>query len=166
MPPVEIRVASALDAAAVADVLMDAAQWLADSGMSMWQMDELNATAIAADVEQGAFFLAWVAGEAAGTVRFQLEDPLFWPDAPSSDAAYVHRLAVRRRFAGSGVSTALLTWAADHARANGRRVLRLDCAASRVKLRALYERFGFRYHSDREVGPYVVARYEYFLFAP
>jgi GNAT superfamily N-acetyltransferase len=163
MPPVEIRVASISEAATVADILMDAAQWLAESGKAMWQMNELDANAIAGDVAQGAFFLAWVAGEAAGTVRFQLEDPLFWPDAPSSEAAYVHRLAVRRRFAGSGVSTALLTWAADRARASGRRVLRLDCTASRVKLRALYERFGFRYHSDREVGPYVVARYEYFL---
>jgi GNAT superfamily N-acetyltransferase len=159
----EVRIAAPSEATMVADILMDAARWLAESGMAMWQMDELDAEAISADVAQGAFFLAWVAGEAAGTLRFQLEDPLFWPDAPSSDAAYVHRLAVRRRFAGSGVSTALLTWAADHARAQGRRVLRLDCTASRVKLRGFYERFGFRYHSDREVGPYVVARYEYFL---
>ena len=33
--------------------------------------------------------------------------------------------------------------------------------ASRPKLRELYERFGFQFHSFREVGPYYVARYLY-----
>ena len=39
--------------------------------------------------------------------------------------------------------------------------LRLDCDSHRLKLRALYERFGFTLHSFRQVGPYHVARYEY-----
>jgi GNAT superfamily N-acetyltransferase len=68
---------------------------------------------------------------------------------------------VARRFKGQGVSTALLTWAVEHARALGRRYVRLDCDHSRPKLRELYERFGFQFHSYRQVGPYYVARYEY-----
>ena len=28
-------------------------------------------------------------------------------------------------------------------------------------LRAVYEHFGFKHHSDRQVGPYFVSRYEY-----
>lgn len=43
----------------------------------------------------------------------------------------------------------------------GLRYLRLDCEASRARLRALYERIGFRFHSNKLVGPYFVARYEY-----
>ncbi|MEH2214010.1 MAG: hypothetical protein V7K84_25930, partial [Nostoc sp.] len=39
--------------------------------------------------------------------------------------------------------------------------LRLDCDASRPRLRAVYERFGFRHHSDKQVGAYFVSRYEY-----
>jgi GNAT superfamily N-acetyltransferase len=77
------------------------------------------------------------------------------------ESAFVHRMAVRREYAGGAVSTALLTWAVDRTRALGRRYLRLDCDASRPKLRLVYERFGFQYHSDRHVGPYHVARYEY-----
>jgi GNAT superfamily N-acetyltransferase len=98
--------------------------------------------------------------EAAGTVRFQLEDEEFWPDDPGDHAAYVHRLAVRRNFAGGAVSAALLAWALERTRALHRRVLRLDCDADRPGLRAVYERFGFRLHSFRQVGPYYVARYE------
>ena len=33
--------------------------------------------------------------------------------------------------------------------------------ASRARLRAMYEEFGFRHHSDWQAGPYYVARYEY-----
>ena len=127
----------------------------------MWRDDELQAARIAADVEAGLFHVAECAGEAAGVVKFQLEELLFWPDAPPTESAFVHRLAVRRRFAGRGISSALLTWAVQEARSQGRQYLRLDCEASRAKLRAVYERFGFRHHSDRQVGPYFVSRYEY-----
>jgi GNAT superfamily N-acetyltransferase len=94
-------------------------------------------------------------------IRFQLEDRLFWPDIPQTESAFVHRLAVRRRYKGRGVSTALLQWAVERARAVGKRHLRLDCDESRPKLRALYEGFGFQLHSFRQVGSYYVARYEY-----
>lgn len=126
----------------------------------MWRDDELLPERLAADIANGQFFLAEVCGEAAGTVKFQREDPLFWPDLPSGDAAYVHRLAVRRRFAGGAVSLALLRYAAARTWQDGRRFLRLDCEASRPRLRAFYERVGFRHHSDRQIGPYFVARYE------
>jgi hypothetical protein len=49
----------------------------------------------------------------------------------------------------------------ERTRALPRRYLRLDCEASRPRLRAFYESFGFRYHSDKHVGPYHVSRYEF-----
>lgn len=157
---IQIRQAGAGDVGVVSVTLVEAATWLGGRGTPMWRADELSPERIAADVADGQFFIAEVGGRTAGTVKFQLEDALFWPDVPRGEAAYVHRLAVKRAFAGQGVSTALLQWAAERARALGRRFLRLDCEASRPKLRALYERFGFRHHSDRQVGPYFVARYQ------
>jgi GNAT superfamily N-acetyltransferase len=78
----------------------------------------------------------------------------------------VHRLAVRRAFAGQGISTALLEWAVDRARTLGKRYVRLDCDADRSRLRAVYERFGFRLHSYRQVGSYYVSRYELQILQP
>ncbi len=126
----------------------------------MWRESELLPECVTGDVAAGLFFLAESAGEVAGTVRFQLVDPIFWPDVPPDESAFVHRIAVRRRFSGSGASSALLAWAAERARTLGRTYLRLDCEASRPQLRAIYERFGFLHHSDRQVGPYFVSRYE------
>ena len=142
-------------------MLGEAADWTAALGERMWDESELDARELAADVEAGEFFVAFVNGDIAGAVRFQLEDRLYWPDIEShADSAFVHKLVVRKECRGMGVSTALLAWAADRARALGKRYLRLDCDASRPKLHALYERFGFRFQSYRQVGPHYVARYE------
>jgi GNAT superfamily N-acetyltransferase len=168
---IEIRQATPQDATVVREILTGAAQWLEQTGKPQWRENELSPAAIAADVAAGLFYLAEVylaeahlaesSGDAAGTVKFQLEDSLFWPDLPSPDAAYIHRLAVRRRYASTGVSTALLSWAAERTHHLGRHFLRLDCEASRARLRAIYESFGFRHHSNRQVGSYFVSRYEY-----
>jgi GNAT superfamily N-acetyltransferase len=161
---VAIQRAQPSDAALIEAMLIEAAQWVDAMGEVMWDTGELAPERIAADIAAGQFYIALANSEAAGAIRFQLEDTLFWPDLPDDHtSAFVHRLVVRRRYKGQGVSTALLRWAVDHARALGRTHLRLDSDESRPKLRALYEDFGFQFHSFRQVGPYYVARYEYSL---
>jgi GNAT superfamily N-acetyltransferase len=156
-----IRQALPQDLDSVSDILTEAARWLEKSGIALWRDNELSAGSIAADVHSGLYFLAECDSEPAGTIRYQLEDKLFWPDIPQEDSAFVHRLAVKRRFAGGDVSSALLLWAIARTHALGRRYLRLDCEASRPRLCAIYERMGFRFHSNKQVGPYFVARYEF-----
>ena len=157
---IEVRQAGPAQIEAVAAILVEAAQWLEYQGMGMWRADELTRARVTRDVSDGLFYLAHI-GQPVGTIKFQLADLEFWPDVPETESAFVHRLAVRRAFAGTGVSTALLTWAVRRTARLGRQFLRLDCEASRPRLRAVYERFGFRHHSDRQVGPYFVARYEF-----
>jgi GNAT superfamily N-acetyltransferase len=156
-----IRQAMPQDASEVIGILREAAQWLEQSGMTMWRGDELSPARLTAEVEAGLFFLAEADGAVAGVIKFQLEDSLFWPDVPPGQSAFVHRLAVKRQFAGRAISTALLGWAVERTRGLGRQYLRLDCEASRPRLRAVYEKFGFRHHSDKQVGPYFVSRYEF-----
>jgi GNAT superfamily N-acetyltransferase len=158
-----IRQATPQDIDVVSDILIEAAAWLEQSGMPLWRQDELQPNNISAEVRSGLFFLAECDDEPAGTIKFQLEDTLFWPDVQQDESAFVHRLAIKRRFAGGEVSSALLLWAIARTGALGRRYLRLDYEASRPRLRALYERMGFRFHSNRQVGPYYVSRYEFDL---
>jgi GNAT superfamily N-acetyltransferase len=158
---ISIQPATPDDLEEVSAVLREAARWLEETDKRMWRDNELLPANIAADVTAGLFFIAVCDGETAGVVKFQLEDPLFWPDIPQKESAFVHRLAVKRQFAGTGVSSALLNWAVARAKSLGKNYLRLDCEASRPRLRAVYERFGFRHHSDRQVGAYFVSRYEY-----
>jgi GNAT superfamily N-acetyltransferase len=156
-----VEQAAPADAKTVSDILLEAAAWLRQRDMPMWRDNELVPEVIAADVAEGFFFIGKCNNEIAGVIKFQLEDKKFWPDVPDGESAYIHRLAVRRRFAGGEVSNQLLRWAVDRARNLKRHFVRLDCEASRPKLRAVYERFGFRHHSDLSVPPYFVSRYEY-----
>jgi GNAT superfamily N-acetyltransferase len=158
---IDVRLAAAVDVDTVSSILLEAANWLEERDMSMWRANELCPERITKDVREGLFFLGELTGEPAGTIKFQLSDVEFWPDVPENESAFIHRLAVRRRFAGGAVSGALLSWAVERTATIGRRYLRLDCEASRARLRAVYERFGFQHHSDRQVGPYFVARYEF-----
>jgi GNAT superfamily N-acetyltransferase len=160
---IELNQASLSDLVTVSTILKEAADWLRTTGRAMWRDDELDSDRVHKDVEAGSFYLAYYDGEPAGTIKFQLEDARFWPDLPGNEAAYVHRIAVKRQFAGKGVSSKMLEWAANHAASLGRSYLRLDCEADRQALRAIYERFGFRFHSYRDVGPYHLSRYEYVI---
>jgi GNAT superfamily N-acetyltransferase len=158
---VVIEQAGGADTKAVAQILLEAAGWLRQQNTPMWRDNELAYKSVAADVAGGLCFIARIDGQSAGVIKFQLEDSLFWPDVPKGKSAFVHRLAIRRRFASGVVSTPLLSWAVERTRDLGRSYLRLDCEASRAKLRAVYERFGFRHHSDKHVPPYFVSRYQY-----
>jgi GNAT superfamily N-acetyltransferase len=167
MGTIAVRQAQAVDATVVQDMLEEAAKWVAALGEIMWEAGEAGELApgrVDEEIAAGLFFIAEMNSDPAGAVKFQLEDRLFWPDLSQEsqdDSAFIHRLVVSRRYKGLGISTALMQWAVSRASALGKRHLRLDCDASRPKLRRLYEGFGFEFHSFRQVGAYYVARYEY-----
>lgn len=149
--PLSIRLAGPQEVSEVSSILLEAAQWLEAEGMPMWRPEFLRPDRVGPDIAAGLFVLAREGAEPAGTFKFQLSDPIFWPELDGDDSAFVHRLAVRREFAGRGVSTAMLDWARERARSLGRSYLRLDCDARRPRLRAFYERNGFIHHSELRV---------------
>ncbi len=157
---IEIRQAQNSDAAQVAAILREAALWLDSIQQSLWQCNELAEEIVFEDVHAGRYYMAWMDGEAVGVMLLQFEDQMFWPDIPPGDSAFLHRFAVKRKVAGMGISTQMLNWAKEWTRQQGLKFLRLDCV-TRPKLCALYERNGFIKHSNRQAGPYYVARYEY-----
>jgi len=156
----EIRIAAPFEAKLVSEILTEAAGWLEGRGMPLWSRQQVSLAAVSPEVQGGLFFLAWVGPVAVGTMRLTKSDLAFWPEAAPGEALYLHRLAVRRVAAGGRVSSDLLRWAAGRATALGARYLRLDCETFRHRLRGVYERFEFQYHSERTVGAAVVARYQ------
>jgi GNAT superfamily N-acetyltransferase len=163
---ISVRQATIDDLSTVSDILSEAVAWLDRENMTLWQPEHISKSAITKDIELGLFYIAFHEDIAAGVVIFQTEDLVFWPDIIQSDSAFLHRLAVRRSFAGGSVSNQIFQWAIDRTRELGRHFLRLDCVADRPRLRSVYENFGFKHHSDRQVGAYFVARYEYEICDP
>lgn len=157
---IEIRQATPGEAALASEILSEAASWLIERGEPLWPLDSLTPEKFRPVAERGELYLAWLEGEAVGTISFQWEDQPFWPEAPAGESAFFHKLAVRRKAAGQGVAQALIAWAIEKARAAGMKYLRMDTAFERPKLRAVYEKLGFQYAGEKIVGPFHVALYE------
>ncbi|MGC4795807.1 GNAT family N-acetyltransferase [Micromonospora saelicesensis] len=139
--------ATAADVADVLAVLDHAAAWLTAAGIQQWP-DRFVTEWITPAVERGETWLVRANGRTAGTVTLDWSDPV-WSNCLGR-AGYLHRMAVERWAAGTG--SAILTWAADRARAHDAAVLRLDCVATNPGLRAYYEAAGFHHRGDVEVG--------------
>lgn len=156
-----IEQATSTDLDAVVATLQEAAQWLQGDGRPLWSPADYSPERIGRDIEAGGY---WVArsgpGSIAGVMRLDLEDPHYWPEIAPGSSVYLHKLAVRRAWAGQGVSTALLRFARERTQALQRPWLRLDCVADRQGLRSLYEGFGFVLHSEVHKGSWALARYE------
>jgi predicted N-acetyltransferase YhbS len=157
------NIARPSDAAAVAAVLREAAQWLVDRQTPLWAVSDFSDVNVRRDVEDGLYAVARAGDEVAGVVRFQRDDLTFWPDAAPGTSAFLHKLAVRRAWAGQGVSSDLLAFGCEHARSLGLRYVRLDCVADRQSLRSLYEDFGFTLYDCVFKGRRAFARYQIVL---
>jgi GNAT superfamily N-acetyltransferase len=155
-----VHQATASDAPEIAAVLQEAAQWLIDGGRPLWSVADFDAARIAGDVDAGLFWVTRAGDTVVGVMKFELEDAYFWPEVTPGTSAFVHKLAVRRAWAGQGVPAALLAFALERAQALGLSYLRLDCMADREGLRRLYEGCRFRLHSVVQRGSASFARYE------
>ncbi len=105
-----VRQATLDDLITVSDILTEVAVWLEQKNMGLWKEEHISFSAIRQDIELGLFYIAFYEGIAAGVVIFQTEDLVFWSDISQSDSAFLHRLAVKRKFAGGLVSKMLLQW--------------------------------------------------------
>ncbi|THD70664.1 MAG: GNAT family N-acetyltransferase [Phenylobacterium sp.] len=147
--------------------MQEAARWIATWRAPLWDPELLGEAFTAPIVACGHMLTAKVAGEIAAVMILEPEDPLFWPDYPAGEASYIHKLAVRRAYAGQGAPSALVEHAATLALMQGRWRLRLDCDPP---LAGFYERLGFRRIDEIDVnhpqaGPMRVARMERHLAA-
>ncbi|MEU3162736.1 GNAT family N-acetyltransferase [Streptosporangium sp. NPDC006930] len=155
--PFTLRRATDGDLEGVLALLAETAGWLNGRGVRQWPADGFPAGRITPLIGEGVLYLL---ERQAGEERPDLDaddgrvreggpvatlaldghaDPEFWSrdDEPSS-ALYVHKLAVARDHAGTGLGEALLDWAGLRALALGKRWLRLDCSKDNPRLQDYY----------------------------
>lgn len=162
----QVRVAQRADAPLVAGVLSAAAAKLAKRGEALWGIEEVSEAAVLPHIDHGLYHVGLDAECPVGVFRFQFRDPAFWPEIPDGTSAYLHKLAVLPEKQGRGFAQELLRHAVTLTRANRLRFLRLDCVAGRPKLRGVYESFGFRHHSRKQIGGGMFDRFEFDVGTP
>lgn len=156
----QVRQAAPADTPLVAQVLREAADELTRRGQFLWSEKEVSEAVVGAHVAQGLYYIGEDEEGLVGVFRLEREDRVFWPEMQERDAAYLHKVAVPPGRQGHNLAQHLLSAACEMARRQGLRFVRLDCIGGRPGLRAVYERFGFRHHSDKVFGRTVFHRFE------
>ena len=144
-------------------VMLEAALWLQEREMPLWAVDEIKA--LPETYPANAFLTLYQSGRPAAAALLLESDPLFWPQIPPGTSGFLHKLSVRRSYAGTGLSLRMIAYAATLCYNDGKTHLRLDCDASREKLKTLYQSAGFACLGERTVqttihGAVTVALFE------
>lgn len=145
---IDVRQADRGDLPTVTGLLDEASAWLTARGQVGWPRPFPLPT-LEATLTLGPTYLAWDGPTQAGTFALHHTDVRFWGDRPGEPpgySCYLHKLAVRRGYAGLGRE--LVTLAELLAREGGAARLRLDCRADSPGIRSYYEAAGFSHRGE------------------
>lgn len=110
-----------------------------------WQTRQLSDVGTLLDTDPQDIWLAWLGEQAAGYLGIKLH--------PEDQMGEIYIIAVSPRFQRQGISTRLMTFAEDHIRHAGMKMIMVETIGDRghEPARRSYEAFGFE--------PWPVARY-------
>ena len=133
------------------DFLRSIAEWLNETGKTMWNIDRLSRNYFVENNRYDECYFGVFDGVSVASMILKEVDDLMWPEAEKGDAIYIGKLGVAREYSGSGYAEEWLKFAYYEAQRRGRKFLRLDCYANREYLCNLYENFGFHLIEKREM---------------
>ena len=134
-------------------IVREVGQWLVDAGQLMWEPDTLTADNLINDYTRDNCYVLYAhadddgaaarPGEPVGTFMLQWEDPLFYPDVPANTVGIIHKLAIRRAFAGQNLFRPILDFCKKTCLERGIHEIQLETDATRPALMQFYEHNGF-----------------------
>lgn len=138
------------DIAIIEEILLDALTWMKENDLqNQWSEEGIKWSNLSKDYKITDFYIDYQNGVPAGCMAITDLDLKHWFDIPKGRSLYIHKLAVKRDFAGIGISKELINFAKDLSIKSGINSLRLDCNLQRKKLRMLYENEGFIYSGKK-----------------
>ena len=148
----EIRKAKDTDFESMIALFDEARRTIATLGINQWQNGEPAPDVVREDIALGQSRVIIENGALAGTFALMNEsEPLYdkiydgeWKTGNDNrNYQAIHRVAVAVSMRGKGVSTAIIDYAAEHARELGRVSLRIDTHEGNVVMRRMLEKHGF-----------------------
>lgn len=126
-------------------VMREVAAWGRAEGYRVWPDEWLTEEELLTqEVRPENFCIGVVDGETACAFILQWADSQYWPHAPKGEAAYLHKLCVRRKFAGQGMTGTVVSAIRKECRRRNIRYIRLDTALDEKVVRKIYLKAGFR----------------------
>ena len=153
----ELVPATPADVKTVLSILDEAVEWLQMRGVHQWHAGDFQEARILRAITAGEVHLAHLGPETVGTATLTWANTMLWADPGTADAAYINRMAVRRKHAGKKLGQRIIEWAESQARSRGKKKLRLDCGE---ELGKYYDKLGFKKIAHTSVGERTVVMYE------
>jgi GNAT superfamily N-acetyltransferase len=125
-------------------ILQEVANWLLENDKELWKVETVTEENIINDLTRNNMYVVYVDDEPAATFVLQWEDPLYWPSIPANVSGFIHKLAIRRKFAGQNLFAPILAFCKEECLKRNIHDLRLDTDFERPKLLNLYDRHGFK----------------------
>lgn len=125
-------------------ILREVGQWLLAGGQTLWKIETLTADNLFDDFTRDNCYVMYVDEESAATFILQWTDPLYFADVPDHTAGFIHKLAVRRKFAGQHLFKPVLDFCRAGCMRRGIRQIQLETDATRPALMRFYEGHGFQ----------------------
>ena len=151
---IEIRKTEARDLEALLPLFDEARGTIAQLGIDQWQNGYPNRAVILADIARSQSYCVLIDGEICGTFAL-IEDgePTYneifdgeWLTGDGQEHYFaIHRVAISVKCRGKGVSTEIISFCAEKARAAGKISLRIDTHKGNVVMRKMLEKHGFSY---------------------
>ena len=138
------------DKVEAAMIMREAAQWLMDSDRPMWDIDDFTPDNLANSPDE--FYVLWGENESIAAMTLTFEDKVFWPQIPPNSSGFIHKLSVRRKYAGNGYAEMMIEHAKKVCLAKRINYLRLDCQSHREGLLKLYNSCGFTLVEMKQVN--------------
>ncbi len=137
-------------------ILREVGHWLVDAGQTMWEPDTLTPDNLIDEYTRGNCYVLYAnddtgPAEPAATFILQWKDPLYYADVPDNTAAFIHKVAIRRRFSGQNLFQPILNFCQQQCLARNVHEIQLETDATRPALMRFYERYGFKPTYQQEI---------------
>ncbi len=131
------------DLATIIDFFNASVGYQEKNGFPSWRNFDLSA--ITDDIGEGCQYKINLNNTIAIVFSIIYEDPVIWRQYEKNDAVYLHRIVVNPAFKGQKMLGHIIKWSAEHARLQGRQLIRMDTWAGNSRLIDYYLGFGFRH---------------------
>ena len=151
--------ATEVDIPVIEEILFDVTDYYEKIGDPQWRKYDVTWPGLAVYFQIEDFCIAYLDGVPMGCMVILDKDNYFWPEIPKGASLYIHKLAVKRAYAGRGFALEMIDYVKSLSMERGCGEVRLDCRSYKDKLRRLYESAGFALVKEAVVGDYSAAFY-------
>lgn len=127
-----------------------------------WNLQDVTWSTLSKNYTIEDFYVVEVNNEICASVCFVDYDPQYWPNIKKGSSYFLHKICVNPKHAKQGYADQLISYFKERGKQLGYLDVRLDVRFHKDKLRAMYERHGFRLVEERKIfDDYRTALYLY-----